>query len=335
MKAKYKSKLNLENRVELQKVIPLETPFLLYIDPSSLCNFKCQFCPTGYKSMVERAGYKRQILDMDLFKKIIDGLAAFQEPLKVLRMNKVGEPLVNTNIAEMVSYAKNSGRVAYVDFATNAGLLNEKLSDKLIAAGLDRLNISIEGVNSEHYKKFCGVNVDFEKMVEQIKYFYEHRGNCELVVKIPSNYISEEDIHKFKEIFGDICDRIFVENLTSIWPNFNINDESEDIRVSDESQYGGEIKNRKVCSYIFYSMAVNADGTVSACCPDWEEKLIIGDLNKNSLYEIWNSEKLKELQYQHLQGKRFENEVCANCGHIKYCQVDDIDDYAEEILNNM
>ena len=47
MKAEIKSKLNLDQRVALQEVIPLETPFLLYVDPSSACNFRCQFCPTG------------------------------------------------------------------------------------------------------------------------------------------------------------------------------------------------------------------------------------------------------------------------------------------------
>lgn len=335
MKAEYKSKLNLDNRVELQKVIPLETPFLLYVDPSSLCNFKCQFCPTGYKNMVERAGYKRQILDFNLFKKLIDGLADFPQTLKVLRMNKVGEPLLNKNIAEMVGYAKKSGRVSYIDFATNAALLNEEISKALLEAGMDRLNISIEGVNKEQYKQFCGANVDFDKMVEQIRFFYENKKSCELVIKIPSNYISDEDIERFKEIFGDICDRIFVENLTSIWPNFNINESSEKITVNAESQYGGTVKDRKICSYIFYSMAVNADGTVSACCPDWEEKLIIGNLRENSIYEIWNSDKLRKLQYQHLKGERKKNSVCGNCGHIKFCQVDDIDEYAEVILNNM
>lgn len=59
MKAKIKSKLNLQDRVPLQDVIPLETPYLIYLDPSSACNFKCQFCPTGHTSLVERADYNR------------------------------------------------------------------------------------------------------------------------------------------------------------------------------------------------------------------------------------------------------------------------------------
>lgn len=335
MKAQFKSKLNLENRVELQNVIPLSTPFLIYADPSSLCNFKCEFCPTGHDDLVKNAGYRRQILNMEVFKKLIDGLEEFPEPIRVLRMNKVGEPLINPNIVQMVDYAKKSERVRYVDFATNAGLLNKRTSEGLVQAGLDRLNISIEGINSGQYERFCGVKVDFDNIVREIAYFYSIRGNCELVIKIPSNYVSPRDISEFKNIFGDICDRIFVENLTSIWPNFNINELSGEIKVNEESQYGGEVKDRKICSYIFYSLVLNADGTVSACCPDWEQKLVIGDLKRNSIFEIWNSEQLKELQYQHLTGKRLENEICSNCGHIRFCQVDDIDQYSETILRNI
>ena len=161
MKAEYKSKLNLENRVALQDVIPLQTPFLLYADPSSCCNFRCGFCPTGYKNLVEQAGYKRTVMDFDIFKKAVDGLSEFPDPIKVMRMNKVGEPLLNPNLSEMIKYAKNSKRINYIDFATNGALLTEELSEKIIDAGLDRLNVSIEGVTSEQYEHFCHAKVDF------------------------------------------------------------------------------------------------------------------------------------------------------------------------------
>lgn len=335
MKAKVKSKLNLEDRVALQDVLPLETPFLIYIDPSSLCNFKCQFCPMGYKQNLEKLNYERKILDFNLFKKIIDELNDFTDNLKVLRMNKVGEPLMNKKIIEMVKYAKQSGKVNYIDFATNAGLLTNEISLGLVESGLDRLNISIEGVNNEQYLKYCNAKVDLTSMVEKIKFLYEHKKNTEIVIKIPSNYISKEDQKVFMEMFGNYCDRIFVENLTSIWPNFEINKVSNVLDIEEKSQYSEYAKDKNICSYIFYSMVINADGTVSACCPDWEQKLIIGDLKAQTLKEIWNSSKLKNLQILHLKNERHSNLVCGNCGHIKYCQVDNIDDYANEILEKI
>ena len=82
-------------------------------------------------------------------------------------------------------------------------------------------------------------------------------------------------------------------------------------------------------------MVINSNGSVSACCPDWQEKLIIGNVNNQSLKEIWNSNILKELQIMHLEGNRKNNDICANCGHIKYAQVDNIDEFADYILNKI
>lgn len=334
MKAKVKSKLNLENRNKLEDVIPLKTPYLLYLDPSSLCNFKCEFCPSGHKHLVDNAGYKRSIMDFDLFKKIIDDLDEFENPIKVLRMNKIGEPLMNKKIVEMVDYAKKSGRVEYIDFATNGGLFDREIMKGLIDAKIDRINFSVEGMNAQHYKKYCKVDFDFDKFVENIKWLYSNKGNCEIVIKIPSNYLTEQEKKDFYETFGNYCDRIFIENLTSIWPGFEITDYC-DIPIEETSQYGEDQVDKDVCSYIFYTLVVNADGTVSACCPDWEQKLIWGDTKTQSLKEIWNSKILRDFQIQHLKGDRVKNETCGQCKHIKFCQVDNIDPHKDKILKQM
>ncbi len=335
MKAEIKSKLNLENRVSLQEAIPVRTPFLLYLDPSSLCNFKCQFCPMGHAHMTSTLSYKRQCMDFALFQKVIDDLQAFEDNIKVLRMNKIGEPLMNKHVVRMVEYAKKSGKIDSIDFATNAALLTKDISLGLVQAGLDKLNISIEGVHAEHYKKYCSAKVNFESIVENIKFLYENKQDMQIYIKIPSNYISVEEQEEFLRIFGNSCDNIFVENLTSIWPNFDINTASEHIRVEDTGQYGLSAEEKEVCTYIFYSMVINASGTVSACCPDWEEKLIIGDVTKQSLSAIWQGQALKKLQLQHLQGQRKENSICGNCGHIAYCQIDNIDMYKDMLAEKI
>ena len=104
MKAQLKSKLNLEKRIPLQDVIPLQTPFLLYVDPSSACNFRCLFCPSGHKDMINKSVYPRSIMSLDLFNKVIRDLSEFEQPIKVLRMNKIGEPFLNKNLSKMVYY---------------------------------------------------------------------------------------------------------------------------------------------------------------------------------------------------------------------------------------
>ena len=177
MKAEVKSKLNPEDRVELQNVIPLETPFLLYVDPSSACNFRCQFCPTGHIDLIKNSDYKRSLMGIGLFEKLIDELAEFSQPLKVMRMNKIGEPLLNKQLAEMIALAKHSGRVQHIDLATNGALFTEELLTKMITAGLDRLNISLEGINAEQYLQHAKVKIDFPEFVRKIKWLYANKGD--------------------------------------------------------------------------------------------------------------------------------------------------------------
>lgn len=335
MKAQLRSKLTPENRSALQDVIPLETPFLIYVDPSSACNFKCEFCPTGHLDLVREANYRRRVLSMELFEKFVRDLAGFNNPIRVLRMNKIGEPLLNKHLPQMIRVAKQSGRVQSIDLATNASLFTKPLLEEIFDAGLDRLNISLEGMNAAQYLKHAKVEVDFQRIVESIRWLYEHRGNCEITIKAPEDYLSKEQRDAFFDTFGNYCDRIFLERLSPIWPEFDMKARVMNYTPPSEiGQYGQKISTKQVCTYIFYAMALNADGTVSACCPDWSQKLVIGDLHNTSLKDIWNSNSMHILRLQHLRGLRSNNEVCRNCGHIAHSQIDNIDPWRETLLDH-
>ena len=88
MKAKIEPRINLNDRTPLETVIPLNTPFVIFVDPSSGCNFKCTYCPTGHLDLIKKTGRYQGILKLDLFKKIIDDLNEFEKNIKVLRLYK-------------------------------------------------------------------------------------------------------------------------------------------------------------------------------------------------------------------------------------------------------
>src|SRR5574344_1334396 len=206
MKAEIKPRIDLKNRTKLETVIPLQTPFIINIDPSDRCNFQCKFCPTGDRELMKNTkGRNFGLLDFELYKKIIDDLKEFPDKVKVIRLYKDGEPLLNPHFADMVKYAKQSPKVDRVDTTTNAALLTHELSLKIIEAGLDRINISIEGMTSEQYLEFSRAKVDFKKLVDEIAFFYEKsRGKCEMIVKINGDTISEEQKQEFYDTFGNI-----------------------------------------------------------------------------------------------------------------------------------
>ena len=135
MKAEIKPRINLEGRTPLQDVLPLETPMVLFVDPSSACNFQCTFCPTGDRELISATHRYQGRMDYNLFTKIIDDLAEFPEPIKVLRLYKDGEPFLNRDLGRMIAYARESTNVLYIDTTTNASLLTPARSAEVIDAG--------------------------------------------------------------------------------------------------------------------------------------------------------------------------------------------------------
>lgn len=333
MKAQIKPRIDLVNRTKLETVIPLRTPFIINIDPSDRCNFQCQFCPTGDRELMKNTkGRNFGNMDFELYKYIIDDICKFEDKVKVIRLYKDGEPLLNPHFADMVKYAKESGCCDRVDTTTNASLLTPERSLAIIEGGLDRINISVEGVNAEQYKKFSSYSMDFEKYVENIRFFYEHRKQCEMIVKINGDIISEEEKQIFLDTFGDITDGIFIEHVMDCWPTFDIKNVSVN---NDLGIYGQKIEEVTVCPYTFYCMYVNSDGSVSLCFLDWHRKLVIGHVKEKSLKDIWVSEELRNYQKMFLRGERKQHPICGVCGQMKQGAPDNIDKYADELLRRI
>lgn len=330
MKAEFKPRIDLKNRTPLEKVIPLRTPFIINIDPSDRCNFQCKFCPTGDRELMNSIGARNHgNMDWELYKKIINDICEFDDTVKVIRLYKDGEPLLNPRFADMVKYAKDSGCCDRVDTTTNASLLTRNLSNELIAAGIDRINISIEGVNEEQYYDFSQYKINYKELVENITYFYEHKTNTEMIVKINGDILTEEQKQKFLDIFGNITDGIFIESIMDCWPTF----EQTKVKVNQERGiYGQEISEVLVCPYVFYSFSINSNGKASLCFLDWRRNLSIGDANVQSVKEIWNSNIMREYQIMFLEGKRKEHPICAECGQLRQGQPDNIDMYRKELL---
>lgn len=277
-------------------------------------------------------GRSHGVMDFNLYKKIIDDISEFEKPIKVLRLYKDGEPLLNPRFAEMVKYAKEKKCSERMDTTTNASLLNKEKNLEIIEAGLDRINISIEGVNAEQYLDFSKYKIEFEKLVDNIRHFYENKKQCEMIVKINGDILSEEDKKKFYEIFGDISDGVYIEHIMSCWPEFEL----KSVEVNKEVNiYGQQIKELQICPYVFYSFSINSDGSASTCFLDWSRKLIIGDVKYESVKDIWKGAKLMDYQKMFLMKKRKGHPVCGNCGQMSHGQSDDIDDYAEVLLSKI
>lgn len=320
-----------KERTRLETVIPLETPFILFVDPSSVCNLQCKFCPCGAAHNELWTEEKRKsigFMEMETFKKVIDDCQDFKDKIKVLRMYKEGEPLLNPNFVDMLRYAKESGKFMSIDTTTNGTLLNPKLNRELMAAGLNRINISVDGLSSQEYEEVCGRKVDFEAFRANIKDLYEHKGDCHIFIKTVIGECSEEEAkakkERFYELFGDICDEIACENLAPVWPGFDKE------MYSETGIYGNSIQKRVVCARLFYILVINSDGEATPCLVDWNRKMIMGNVKDYTISQLWD--KMRVYQVEHLKGNRFQMEGCRECLEVDVTAIDNIDEYREELL---
>lgn len=316
-------RIQIENRTELAKEIPLESPYCIFIDPSSICNFKCKFC---MNHKIKNPG----IMSFDTYKKIINSLKEFENPVKTIRLYGFGEPLLNKHFADMVKYAKQSNKVLNVDTTTNGSLFTYDLSRKIIEAGIDRINISINGLSSKQYKEFTGKDINFDQMVENLTFLYSIKKKTTIFIKINGDYLTSVEKQKFFNIFKPISDGCDIEHTAECWYDTEIENVNKEVGV-----YGQPLDNMKVCPYPLYSFTIHADGQAVICFLDWNKKIPIGNIKQNSVKEIWNGPKLKKLQIMMLEQKRENHPICKNCKQLIFGMAVNLDEHSTEILKKM
>lgn len=97
--------------------------------------------------------------------------------------------------------------------------------------------------------------------------------------------------------------------------------------------YGQKISEwKEACPFIFMYLHFNCDGTVSPCTLDWPRKVVIGNVNEQSVADIWYGQKLKELQVAMLAGKRKCIDFCGACSAPMVCVEEDLDSDAEKMI---
>ena len=326
-----------EDRTYLKDVIPLDTPYSLKVEVSSLCNARCVYCAHASRDH----GVFEGNMPMDLFERILKDSKEFPHKYKVMEMFSFGESMCNPELAAMIRKAKDSDIADKINFTTNALLLTHEKADELIAAGTDIIRISLQGLDAEAYWKVCKVRVDFDRFIDNLRYLYENRGNCSIRMKIADVAIADvpDGRKRFEELFGPIADSIYVEKIIPMYADVDYN--LIDSSIYDQAIHGREdIKQteiHKVCQRPFYRLRVAADGKVTAACCDIPHDIYYGNIYEEDLRTIWGGIRRKEFLKMQLKGKRFSHPVCKSCTMPNdiTTDADILDPWAEEILDRL
>ncbi len=335
MSAIRRAKIYARERTPLQEVLPLSAPFAIQIDVCSACNLKCNFCFHSDMETIKKSNVTFGAMSLELFQKIIDDIVSCwgKQKIKKLRLFKIGEPLMNPKIAQMAAYAKKAEAAECIEITTNGTLLNETLSLELIEAGLDILNISVNGINEQQYKDVCQYEMDFQDFYKKIEFFYKNKQNCKIFIKYSDIGYTETEKQNFYQTFEKVSDEIFVETISStLWQDTNI---GAKINNAHKGTYGQELQPKEVCPFLFTTMVINHSGIAHLCCVDWKTEYILGDLKTEKIADIWNGEKLCQYQKLHLKKRKDDIPICRHCESLSANTTDDIDSYADIILKRM
>ena len=98
------------------KPIQWGMPMTISIEPTTACNLRCPECPSGLRSFSRPTGN----LKSDFYRSIIDQVG---DRLSYLIFYFQGEPYINPEFLDMVSYAHRAG--IYTITSTNAHFLND------------------------------------------------------------------------------------------------------------------------------------------------------------------------------------------------------------------
>ena len=280
----------------------IDYPQYIWIDITNECNLRCIMCP-------QSKGLKREkmTMDMDTFTKIVDQVCAGR-PRIILHVS--GEPLLNKNVLKMIRYAKDKG--CKVTMFTNATLLTRDMAVRILKTELDNIFFSFDGCTPEIYERIR-VGAKFDQVKSQIETFLKlrsekHAKSPIVVIELISmdatrRYIP--DFIKYWETKG--VDRIGIR-LAGTW-----------LGLVNNYAAGQKLKSFgfKPCDSLLFGCAILAEGTVVPCCKDVEGRLSLGNIHKQSFYDIWNGKAYRNLRKQHLNNAIQESVICRSCAHTK------------------
>lgn len=290
-----------------RKEIPDYMPSRLWIEVTSRCNLACGLCINK-----DIPASQKRDMDFDLYKKIINEAAGTVYDINLFHR---GEPLLHPQIVDMISYgaAKNIRTRLH----TNAVLLDKNLSRNIILAGLDMISFSFDGYTRKEYEK-NRIGGNYEKTLENIKGFLKIKK--ELRVKKPLTIIQVIECGASKKTNEKLQQKYFIKNFEGYPPDRFIIRKPHNWGgllgscEPDRDSFPGDSRN--ACTFLWYSLTIFFNGKVYPCPQDFMGRMLVGDLKKNSIKEIFNGPEMRELRRMFKSKKILNDLPCSSCDRI-------------------
>jgi MoaA/NifB/PqqE/SkfB family radical SAM enzyme len=263
-------------------------PEIVQIESTNICNAKCVFCP---RDEMHRA---QGVMSRELFRKVVDECAALS--ITHVRMHNYGEAFLDRYLADKVRYAKEKG-IKEVGMISNGSLITEKVARAIIEAGLDAINISVDAGGREVFDR-TRIGLNYDKVIANIERLVRIRAELGRVhPKLILSFVRQND---------SADEQAFIEHWRGV---------ADKIHITDLHNWAGTLNHESGVNYPCYrpwlTFTVLWDGRVSLCCADFDARTVLGDLNTQTIRDIWNSDAYRAVRREHLESGG--PDVCRAC----------------------
>ena len=283
------------------RTLSLPFPRFVYAEPTNACGLRCVMCPR------QESGRPQGMMDPALFRRIADDCAR-EGPVDRLILHKDGEPLLHPGIVEMVDYAKRAGAAERVSFSTGGMELDAGKAEALIRAGLDWLDVAVDGTTAATYEglRVRGDLGVVEENVRRLASLRRRLGSStpRINLRIIRTGKALDEVPAFRARWEGVADSV-EEREFKTWAGRY----PESLRAEEDRRPA----RRTPCFSPFTALAVNWDGDVSLCSVDWAKRGVMGSLKAASLLDIWRGGVLAGARQAHQEGRWGHVPACATC----------------------
>ena len=292
-------------------------PTYIQIEPTKLCNMRCQMCMNPYLASSEKGN-----LTYDNFLKIIKQFPR----TKNIVLQGLGEIFLNEDIYKMLKFLKEKN--FYVQFATNCSLFTNKEIENIAELGIDEIRLSIDTLNPRLYEQIRGVDL-FYRVTENMRNIAQAVNHKSLVMI--NMVVGQENIDEISDMVnfaaknniktvriswiqqkGTEAQRKFVSER--MLPTMNLNDMKKESKMKGVKLIVNIPNKRHAldCQAIYNTAYITWDGFITPCCHLENPKLInFGNVLETPFNKLWNGEKYRAFRKAHFD----INSACIYCPH--------------------
>ncbi len=286
----YKVKIYRDKWDKAKDNIP-KYPLHLNFELTAGCNLKCEMClhSLPYKQWSYKVEPKKQI-SFNKYCEIID--EGSKNNLYSVELNGINEPLLKKDIFKYIKYAKQQG-ILITSLHTNGILLTEKMSKSLIDSGLTLIIFSLDSYKEETYKKIRKKS-NYKKVISNILKFLEIKKNTSskfplTKVSFFRSKINTKDLSSFLEFWNDKVDFYSTSYFCNPFVGKdNYKEINKKYRLKNDVSFD--------CYEPSVRLLIQNNGNVCPCCSFFAGEIIIGNIHENTIYNIWNSDKMKKMR---------------------------------------